>query len=147
MSFKAGKFQIFFKNPNLDLKYDFRHFLKRFLILKSFCLLLWGVSLNSFPLTSVKTQLEQKKWLPVQRTTLWASSSLTRVSLELFSSTSSQPFPSENLFRNTLGKWKSHFFLQHNIRPKIFCLFGQELDLFLPFLGTWASPHFFYWFW
>ena len=108
-------------------------FWRGFLYLSLFAF--YCVSLNSFPLTSVKTQLEQKKWLPVQRTTLWASSSLTRVSLALFSSTSSQPFPSENLFRNTLGKWKSHFFLQHNNRSKIWLFLCAPAGIwfFLPF--------------
>ena len=57
-----------------------------------------------------KSHLVQKNGLQVHSTTMWASSSHTKVSLEVFFSTSARLFPSENVIRNTFGKLKSHFF-------------------------------------
>ena len=49
----------------------------------------------------IKTNMLQKKKPWLHTTTLWASSSHTRVSLESFSSTSVRPFPSQKVTTRT----------------------------------------------
>ena len=49
----------------------------------------------------IKTNMLQKKKPWLHTTTLWASSSHTRVSLESFSSTSVRPFPSQKVTMRT----------------------------------------------
>ena len=74
------------------------------------CLLSCGVSLKLCSFNHSKTHLVHKKWLRLHRTTMWASSSHTIVSLELSFSTLAQSFLSENVIRNTSGKWKIPLF-------------------------------------